>query len=52
MTDALAAVNLTLNSTSDSSLLKNASLGGRAAKVHHLLKVITKLNRYNRKNMC
>ncbi|XP_046646229.1 uncharacterized protein LOC124336453 isoform X3 [Daphnia pulicaria] len=43
VTDALA-VNSTLNSTSDSSLLKNASLGGRAMKVQHLLKHKIKAN--------
>ncbi|XP_046456574.1 uncharacterized protein LOC124203774 isoform X1 [Daphnia pulex] len=44
VTDALAAVNSTLNSTSDSSLLKNASLGGRAMKVQQLLKHKLKAN--------
>ncbi|XP_046646230.1 uncharacterized protein LOC124336453 isoform X4 [Daphnia pulicaria] len=45
VTDALAAVNSTLDSTSDSSVLKHTSLGGRSVKVmQHLLKHKLKVN--------
>ncbi|XP_046646228.1 uncharacterized protein LOC124336453 isoform X2 [Daphnia pulicaria] len=45
VTDALAAVNSTLDSTSDSSVLKHTSLGGRSVKVmQHLLKHKIKAN--------